>query len=50
MICMKRKRIKIDVDELNKKIIKNKMKNPLYILNELDLLLLNQPYNKKKKK
>ena len=47
---MKRKRIKINVDELNRKIIKNKMKNPLYIPNELDLFLLNQPYNKKKKK
>lgn len=45
---MKRKRNKVDIDDLNKKIIHEKMKNPLYILNDLDLMLLNQPYNKKK--
>lgn len=46
--------MKIDVNELNKKIIKDKMKNPLYVLDELDNLLLNVPYqsrnrNKKRK-
>lgn len=46
---MKRKSNKIDVDELNKKIIKKKMKNSLYVLNEIDLILLNQPYKKKLK-
>ena len=47
---MKRKSNKIDVDELNKKIIKKKMKNSLCVLNEMDLILLNQPYKKKIKK
>ena len=46
---MKRKSNKIDVDELNKKIIKKKMKNSLCVLNEMDLISLNQPYKKKLK-
>ncbi len=41
---MKRKHRKIDINELNNKIVKRKMKNPLYILNELDLRFLNLPY------
>ena len=46
---MKRKRKKLDVDELNHKIIKSKMKSTLYIPNELDNELLKNPYRKKKK-
>ena len=41
---MKRKHRKIDINELNNKIVKRKMENPLYILNELDLRFLNLPY------
>ena len=41
---MKRKHRKIDINELNNKIVKKKMENPLYILNELDLRFLNLPY------
>ena len=50
---MKRKHHKIDIDELNGKIVKRKMENPLYVLNELDLRFLNPPYvakNRGKKK
>lgn len=50
---MKKKRNKIDIDEFNDKIVKRKMKNPLYVLNELDLRFLNPPYrakNRRKKK
>ena len=50
---MKRKYHKIDIDELNDKIVKRKMENPLYVLNELDLRSLNPPYvakNRRKKK
>lgn len=41
---MKRKHHKIDINELNNKIVKRKMENPLYIPNELDLRFLNLPY------
>lgn len=41
---MKRKHRKIDINELNNKIVKRKMENPLYIPNELDLRFLNLPY------
>ena len=45
---MKRKHRKIDINELNNKIVKRKMENPLYILNELDLRFLNPSYIAKK--
>ena len=46
---MKRKNQKIDVADLNRKIIKAKMKDSLYILTDLDKELLNVKYKKKKK-
>ena len=47
---MKRKRNKIDIVDLNHKIIKYKMKNPLYVLTDLDKELLSIGYKSKKKK
>lgn len=49
---MKRKKDKIDIIDFNKKIIKSKMKSSLYILNDLDKILMNIGFiskNKKKK-
>lgn len=47
---MERKRNRIDIDDLNDKIVKRKMKDPLYVLNELDLRFLNPPYRAKKRR
>jgi len=46
---MKRKQHKIDIVDMNKKIIQEKMKDPLYVMSDLDRELLNVPYNTKKK-
>ena len=46
---MKRKRQKIDIVDFNKKIIKEKMRNPLYIISDLDMELMNIPYKSKTK-
>ena len=47
---MKRKRHKIDIDDFNDKIVKRKMEDTLYVLNELDLRFLNPPYMAKKRR
>lgn len=47
---MKRKQQKFDIPDMNRKIIKERMKNPLYIMTDLDRELLNVPYNLKKRK
>ena len=53
---MKHRRNRFDVDDMNKKIIKEKMKNSLYLMDSLDKELLSVPYpsknrlKKKKKK
>ena len=44
----KRKNERIDVDDLNKKIIKEKLKDTLYILSELDKELINKKYKSRK--
>jgi len=44
----KRKNDRIDIDDLNKKIIKEKLKNPLYVLSELDKKLINKKYKSRK--
>lgn len=41
---MKRKRHKIDINELNDKFVKRKMGNPPYAPNEMSLGFLNLPY------
>jgi len=41
---MKRKRQKIDVVELNRQIVRNKMKKTLYVSQAFDSLFLNAPY------
>ena len=51
---MKRKRDKFDIIDFNRKIIKEKLKNSLYVLSDLDKELLSipqyQPLHKKKRK
>ena len=49
---MKRKRNKFDIIDFNKKIIKEKLKNSLYVLSDLDkeLLLIPQYQSIRKKK
>lgn len=47
---MKYKRQKIDIVDMNKKIIRERMKDPLYIMSDLERELLNIPYNLKKKR
>ena len=49
---MKRKRHKFDIIDFNRKIIKEKLKNSLYILSDLDkeLLLIPQYQSTRKKK
>ena len=49
---MKRKRRKFDIIDFNRKIIKEKLKNSLYILSDLDkeLLLIPQYQSTRKKK
>ena len=47
---MKRKQSKLDIVDFNKKIIKEKLKNSLYILSDLDKELLNIKYKSKKKR
>jgi hypothetical protein len=47
---MKRKRQKIDIVDFNKNIIKEKMKNPLYLISDLDRELMNIPYKSKTKR
>jgi len=42
-------RIKIDIDEMNKKIVLRKMKNSLYVPNFIDKYFLNQKYKSKNK-
>lgn len=46
----KRKHNKIDIVDFNHKIIRSKMKNPLYIMDNLDKELINIGYIPKKKK
>jgi len=46
---VKRKHYKIDIDDFNDKIVKKKLKSPLYVLNELDLQFLNPQYRSKKR-
>lgn len=47
---MKHKQSKLDIVDFNKKIIKEKLKNSLYILSDLDKKLLNIKYKSKKKR
>ena len=47
---MKRKRNKIDIDDFNDKIVKRKMEDTLYVLNELGLRFLNPTYMAKKRR
>ena len=47
---MKMKRNRIDIDDFNDKIVKKKMGDTLYVLNELDLRFLNPPYRAKKRR
>ena len=48
---MKRKQSKLDIVDFNRKIIKEKLKNSLYILSDLDKELLSIPqYQSTRKK
>ena len=47
---MKGKRHKIDINDFNNKIVKKKMEDPMYVLNDIDRLFLDPPYNGKKKR
>lgn len=46
----KRWKLHLEVEEMNKKIIRDKMKDPLYIVDDLDKALLNSGEYKKNKK
>lgn len=46
---VKKKRIKIDTDDMNRQIVLRKMKNSLYVPNFIDKLFLNKKYKSKSK-